>query len=41
MVINDRKRLTAQLDNPAVIITTDNHTLQAQLIEVVQAAIKA
>lgn len=41
MVINDRKRLTAQLDNPAIIITTDNLTLQAQLIDVVQAAIKS
>ena len=41
MVINDRKRLTAMLEDPAIIITTDNLDLQSQLIDVVQAALKA
>lgn len=41
MVINDRKRLTAQLETPAIIITTDNLSLQSQMIWIVQTALKA
>lgn len=41
MVINDRKRLTAELEDPALILTTDTLSLQSQMIDVVQTAIKA
>jgi len=41
MFINNRKRLSAEIEHPAVIITTDRVVLQAQLIPLIQSLINA
>ncbi len=41
MFITDRKRLSASVDNPCIILTTDKISLESQLIDLIQSLILA
>ena len=40
MFISDRKRLSAEMDNPTVILTTDKINMESQLVEMLQNILK-
>lgn len=41
MFINNRKRLTAEMENPAIILTTDKISLESHLVEMLQTLLAA